>query len=265
MFPFGLSVGKVGKMREKKDLSGLAKALASKDALVSIAAAEALESLAGDIQDASVIEALISYVNDDSLGGYAIRALTAIGDKRAADSLLPLLSGQRRGLAARALGAMHDTRAFEQIMTLLADGSDDVRSDAAVALGLLGDKRAADALYGAATQDSDWLVRESAGEALVKLGDPRGADAYVSSAVTRLIETYNTTGGEWFESDGGKKSALPDVLQGRVRRIGEQLNSLGGLALMEEAYGAFTDYADWGWKITHDLRKVWAGIGEWKA
>jgi HEAT repeat protein len=56
-----------------------------------------------------------------------------------------------------------------------------VRSNAAIALGMIGSSKASDALIDHLMYDSDPFVRASSAEALGRIGDPKAADALIQS------------------------------------------------------------------------------------
>lgn len=107
----------------------------------------------------------------------AVEALARLDDRRAIDTLLPLLTSADWALrqsAAVALGRLGETAGAREV--LLYDLQSDrwfVRQGAASALGRLGDGAAGTALL-AALADPDWSVRQAAAEALGRLG-PRDA------------------------------------------------------------------------------------------
>ncbi len=81
-----------------------------------------------------------------------------------------------RSNAAEALGEIGDARAVEPlIQALLGDESEGVRGEAAGALGHIGDARAVEPLI-QALKDEDWWVRKEAAWALGKIGDERAIE-----------------------------------------------------------------------------------------
>ena len=131
----------VEKLGARRDIAGLAKALAyKKDWKVRTAAARAL----GDI-GAPAVEPLIAALKDNGLSGV-------------------------REAAAEALGKIGDPRAVEPLIAALKDGNSDVRK-AAEALGKIGDPRAVEPLIAALIHGLSYY-REAAAEALVKIGAP---------------------------------------------------------------------------------------------
>jgi HEAT repeat protein len=102
----------IEKLREKRDVDGLLKALVHKDAETRRKAAVAL----GDLGDAQAVEPLIAALKDE--------------DERV------------RMAAAYALGKLGDSRAVEHLLPALKHRDWFVRQEAAVVLGELGDPRA---------------------------------------------------------------------------------------------------------------------------
>jgi len=73
--------------------------------------------------------------------------------------------------AAEALGKIKDERAVEPLIRALKNKDDDVREEAAMALGEIGDTRAVEPLA-ALLKDEDHVVRQWAAMALGKMGAP---------------------------------------------------------------------------------------------
>jgi HEAT repeat protein len=108
----------------------------------------------------------------------AIAALGVVGDKSAAQRLLLILQSQEeeddiRREAALALGNIGDNRAVKPLVETLDNWS--LREQAATALGNIGDRSAVDALIVALQEygpDNVWFLK-SAAEALGRIGDTR--------------------------------------------------------------------------------------------
>jgi len=163
----------VERLREKKNVKGLIKALRHKDWHVREEAAWAL----GGIGDARAVEPLIQALMDDSdvLRRIAAWALGEIGDRRAVEPLIQALEDRDPDVqekAAEALGKIGDARAVEPLIQALKDKDSDVREKAAEALGKIGDTRAVEHLFQALKDDKDWDVRGKAAEALGEIGEP---------------------------------------------------------------------------------------------
>ena len=157
----------VEKLGARRDIAGLAKALAyKKDWKVRTAAARAL----GDI-GAPAVEPLIAALKDNGLSGVreaAAEALGKIGDPRAVEPLIAALIhglSYYREAAAEALVKI-GAPAVEPLIAALKDGDFDVRKTAAGALGEIGwkpDKGEAGALY---------LIARGKWDECVKIGAP---------------------------------------------------------------------------------------------
>ena len=87
---------------------------------------------------------------------------------------------QVRKQAAWALGMKGGHRAVDLLVAALKDGSAEVRAEAAWALGMQGNDRAVEPLI-AALKDSDAHVRSQAAWALGMRGDSRAADALIAA------------------------------------------------------------------------------------
>lgn len=137
---FGLFSPNVTKLREKKNVQGLALALDDKDPEVQYRAAEAL----GDIGDEKSVSPLITAMTRSEYSGVrwkAAEALSKIGDP-AVGSLITLLQypdSDVRWQAGIVLGEIGNTDAIEPLIVLMGDEDRYVRSRAAVALGLIGE------------------------------------------------------------------------------------------------------------------------------
>lgn len=158
----------IEKMKAKKDVKGLLKALQYKEASVR---AEAAKSLA-EIGDERAVEPLIHALKDEDwmVVGEAASALAAIGDTRAVEPLIQALKTEElmvRGVAALALGYIEDKRAVEPLILALKDEDWRVREEAASALKNIGEP-AIESLT-KAMEDKDKDVRETAKETLGKI------------------------------------------------------------------------------------------------
>ena len=161
----------VEKMKEKKDVKGLIKALRSESDYVRGNAAEAL----GEIGDARAVKPLTQAFEFDLMAyPYARRkaeeALVKMGD-RAVEPLIQALKEEDeyvRPEVAKVLGNIRDLRAVEPLVQALKDEDWAVRGTAAKALGNLGDKRAIEPLV-EALRDEDKEVRSAAKDALRRI------------------------------------------------------------------------------------------------
>ena len=108
---------------------------------------------------------------DEGVRRHAAGALGKIGDARAVEPLIGVLSDDDENVrwrAAEALGKIGDKRAVEPLIGVLGDEDEYVRSSAAEALGVIGDVRAVEPLI-KALGDENSGVRQHAARALVKI------------------------------------------------------------------------------------------------
>jgi len=135
----------VMKLRHKRDVKGLARALGyKKDAAIREQAAKALRLFFCDGRAAG---ALCRALGDEIRGVRvdAAEALVKIGAP-AVDHLVATLkhpSAEVRNLAAKVLGRIGDTRAVESLVVALADADSTVRQASAGAFALVGSRRGA--------------------------------------------------------------------------------------------------------------------------
>lgn len=141
----------------------------------------------GKIGDRRAVEPLITTLNDRRVRHYAIMALGEIGDEMAVGALISSLKYEE--VSDDAIYALVKTggKVIEPLIIALKDGDKSVRSNAAYALGEIGDKMAVDALVSALKDESD-SVRSSAVVALGIIGDER--------TVEYLIDVLKG-GGDW--------------------------------------------------------------------
>lgn len=113
---------------------------------------------------------------------HAVLALRYIKERRAASALVNVLYDDPvddvRYNAAGALGPLGDGRVVPHLLVSVRDRNVHIRYASAGSLGELGDTRAVDALL-AALHDADETVRYHAAEALGKVGDVRAVDLLV--------------------------------------------------------------------------------------
>ena len=110
----------VAKLKEKKDVGGLIKALSHKDVSIRVEAANAL----AEVGDSSAVEALIKALSDSSIDvrKAAVRALANVADERAVASLVKVLkeddSIDVRVEAAKALVEVGQMKAGEVVESI---------------------------------------------------------------------------------------------------------------------------------------------------
>lgn len=160
----------IEKLKAKRDVKGLIKALDYKeDLIIRSGAVVAL----GEIGDARAIEPLITLLNLDYLSVRLVAA-EALGNFRDPRTVGPLIAALKdpesavRRRAAEALGKIGDARAVKPLIAALKDWIEDVRKEAAKALGKIGAPAVKSLI--AALKDRNILVREGAVDALEKMG-----------------------------------------------------------------------------------------------
>ena len=125
MWPFGRRPD-IEKLRRKRDVSGLIRALRYQSYEVIDPAADAL----AELRESAAVEPLVGALRRRRLTGggrHVIVALGELGDSRAVGPLLevlreqPFLSDDERNLAASALAKLGDHRALEPLMILLEE------------------------------------------------------------------------------------------------------------------------------------------------
>lgn len=184
-----LGLPDVEKMKSKKNIKGLIKALEhKKDLDVRLKAADAL----GELMNASTVEPLINILKDVSspsnLRRKAVYALGNIGDKRAVEPLITLLTDDlckdqhdEHIEAAKVLGKIGDKRAVEPLIMSLKSKNISVRFNAAEALGNIGDTQAVEPMIDLLDNNMDTFSRfdsdlVAVGRALCKIGDKRAIE-----------------------------------------------------------------------------------------
>ena len=130
----------VGKLKGRRDIEGLAKALENQDPDVQFRAAEAL----GDIGDERSVIPLVNSLKTSGFAGVrwkAAEALSKIGDPAVGplSTLLRHADDDVRWKAALALGEIGNPEAIEPLIALLDDDDRYVRSRAGHALGMMGE------------------------------------------------------------------------------------------------------------------------------
>lgn len=201
----GMFKPNVEKMKEKKDVDGLAKALKHKDVAIRRSAAEAL----GNIRDGRAVEPLVQALNDEdtAVRGNAAYALGYLGDRRAIEPLVHILKHMDkddRRKATNALAEIKDAGTIEPLMEALNDEDSSLHWSAAHALGRSEDPRAFEALI-QALKNRD--ARQVAAHALQEKKDPR--------AVEPLIEALKD------EAAGQQSHYAVGALIGALARTGD--------------------------------------------
>ena len=150
----------IAQLEAKRDIQGLIKALAYKDAGVKIAAADAL----GPLGDPMAVEPLAALVKDEDAGvrRAAVRALSARGGVRVVEPLIAALDDHDPGVRSVAAQAV-----YRRMMT---DPDQDARRETATALGRIKAADAVDSLLRAMT-DPDETVRVASVRSLASIGD----------------------------------------------------------------------------------------------
>ncbi|MDK1032612.1 MAG: HEAT repeat domain-containing protein, partial [Planctomycetia bacterium] len=213
---------------------------------------EAAQSL-GAMRDPAAIEHLLNALGDDS---EEVRqaASRAVGEIRAAeDPLIPtdaMLSGspvERAAARKRAsvLRRVKRTRRrvdTEEIMRSLDDNDRDVRAEAALALGRVGETAALDRLS-RLLNDPDSGVRREAAQALGMIGDERALEPLLE-AIGGNAEEVRHAAAKALGQVGGdaSKSLLRDIVKssGRVDGVtatsAEAVSRFGNVAALMEIY-----------------------------
>jgi|GEM_PF-1924310 len=203
------SLPSIEKLQANRDIKGLIKALNVEDYSRDRHAVVAL----GELGDTSAVEPLFALLENEERrvwrGDIAL-ALGKIGDKRAVEPLIRTLDDRANAKeAAIALGQIGDVRAVTPLVQLLGDnafndeliayalaefGADSVeplisalsdggprgrRESAAIALGLIRDRRAVDHLI-PMLKDEDMMVLQAAARALGFIGDLRAVGPLIT-------------------------------------------------------------------------------------
>ena len=179
----------LGELGNHEAVMPLISALKDRQRMVRSSSARAL----GKIGDKRAIEPLIeSYQDEDSyVRVMAAEALTKIprgitAFRQSNKSIKPLIDSLRdersykRAMASRALGLIGDPGAVDGLIEALGDSDEYVRREAIEALGKIGNERAVDGLI-KALGDRDEYVCKKAIEALVKIGNERAVDGLIKA------------------------------------------------------------------------------------
>ena len=109
-----------------------------------------------------------------------IAALGKIGDPRALETLLPYIEGDAnpplQRITLQAIGEIGDEEATQAVADRLVADEPEVRTEAARALGRIGDTRAIDPLANVLAEDDEDSVRTSAAWALNQIGTEKALE-----------------------------------------------------------------------------------------
>lgn len=146
------------------------------------------------------------------------KAADLLGKFKAKAAIRPLIAGLNasnstlRSHAAKALGLIGDREATEALILKLRNDEDKhVRYEAARALGEIGQREAVDALILSLTRDNYTYVRSQAAEALARIGDGR--------AINPLLEMLDDPDGSvvsssaWALGDLGARDAVTALIK----------------------------------------------------
>jgi HEAT repeat protein len=205
----GLFGTDVKKLKQSRDVKGLALALKNRDPKIQYDAAEAL----GDLGDSRAVEPLITALKNDEFSGVrwkAAEALSKLGSP-AVPALIRALRHEDddvRWKAAIALGEIGDPQAVEPLILLLCDEDRFVKSRAALALGSIGEPAVNPLLR--ALREGDGNLRWGAAIALGKIRDPRAVEPLIRA----LADKYENVRAEAASSLGAiGKPALGPLLR----------------------------------------------------
>lgn len=178
-----------------------------------------IEEALGKIRDKRAVEPLMKALQDEDsdVRRKAAETLGIIGDTRSTDALIKALydvEASVRGNAIMALEKLRTPAVVPSLLALLKDESSSIRKTVVETLGNFGDKRAIDGLI-EALKDEDSSVRASSAVAIGKLGDQR-ALPYLKEALNDpdfFVSMYAQTAIKNLQEGGGPTppSALPSL------------------------------------------------------
>jgi len=263
----------VEKLKAKRDVNGLIKALKQNDLYVRLRAAEAL----GELADARAAEPLAAILmsgapevreaanvviearkNNREAGREARMVHEAMrtvleeaADVQAESHLAAIVSDDPakrvRALADEDKRRGFDPRGAEPVLVFMMD--DGVRQLAARALGKLGDPRAVEALVFALEDKNDFL-RKDAIEALGKLGDARAVRPLIVALRGEGAGTHQTSADAAAAALAGIGEAAAEALLAAFKeeaeplvrlRVARALGRLGDRRAVEPLVAALTD------------------------
>lgn len=186
----------IERMKKRKNVRGLIKALKHEDNKIRLGATGAL----GEIEDPAAVAPLIQLLKSESPGSrvqkHAVWALGRIGSP-ALTPLIEALNDENKSVrekAADALGLIKDSRAVQPLFRALEDEYWPVRKATAIALGRIGDEAAVKPLL-AALEDEYEAVRDKAKEALDQLGyQPDGTQFASPPDISKLASKADVQG-----------------------------------------------------------------------
>jgi HEAT repeat protein len=221
----------VNKLKQKRDIGKLIKALNYDDASIRGAAAKAL----GEIGDIRAVAPLIESLKDDQSN---VRATAANWLGKFGEPAVKLLcaalkdnSEYVRRFSADALGEIGDLRAVDPLCEALKDENKLVRQSSARSLGEIRDPRAVEPLI-ALLKDEEKNVRGTSISALIMIGEP---------AVKPLFTALRNANEEWRRSPQRALGSMRDThavepLTQALSMIGEPAVELLFSALKDENY-----------------------------
>jgi HEAT repeat protein len=159
-----------------------------------------------------------------------------LGDRKAVPALIKVLDNRGevkrlRGACAVALGMIRDTRARDAIKKALAEKEDrDLRVDTAVAAGLLGDTTVIPTLIDILRDDTSSLfIQGSVSLALGRIGDRRAIEPLVEMMESEKVQDLNRALAAVALGLLGDRNALP-VLS----RLSDNVNYRASINAMDE-------------------------------
>lgn len=166
----GTAVEALGILGSSEAIDELVKATQDEKTQVRLAAVAAIMR----IGDKRGVEALMRRLKDENefVREYAVEGLNAIGDNRAGEALVEVLERDSSENVVKnaviVLARLQDQRAAPHLIGLLERGEASLRAEAAWALGVIGSRKARDALKKACSDESE-TVKKNAENALKKL------------------------------------------------------------------------------------------------
>lgn len=170
------AVKALGKIGDSRAIDPLITKMGPDSAITEICA-----SVLSGFDDPRVVESMLK-LKDSHVPYYreaAARAFGKIRDPRAFQALLELLDDNEmvRMASIEALGDTNDPQATGLLLELLNDPSDDIRREAVMALGKIGDPRAIEPLIN--KLNSDDKVRRACAWSLRRFDDPRIVEPFL--------------------------------------------------------------------------------------